>query len=143
VHDDVDNQFDDFIKYLNVACSATIDDPIDEHFEQVAKFILGVKEAEGKVLVHCIDGIELAPAFMVAYMLIASFEKHKKLPLKDALAHVEKLKPDVAPNDGFVSKLIALEKKLFGCVRLIVLIDILHSNMHLNVNIFPYFLRCR
>ena len=127
---------------------------------------------------HCIDGIELSPAFMSAYMLIASFEKRtrarlknnpdnllttkhtchsskkfanglaahplqlfhrflcvdmftlffahfqrdilcadKKLPLKDAMAHVEKLKSDVCPNDGFISKLIALEKKLFGCVR--------------------------
>jgi predicted protein tyrosine phosphatase len=82
----------------------------------VAKFVFEVKEAEGKVLIHCIDGVELSPAFMVAYMLIASFEKHKKLPLKDALAHVEKLKKDICPNDGFISKLIALEKKLFGCV---------------------------
>ncbi len=59
-------------------CAATIDDPIDEHFEKVSKFILGVKEAEGKVLMHCIDGIELSPAFMSAYMLIASFEKRTR-----------------------------------------------------------------
>ena len=49
VSDDVDNQFPDSITYLDVPCAATIDDPIDQHFEKVSKFILAVKEAEGKV----------------------------------------------------------------------------------------------
>ena len=31
-----------------------------------------------QVLMHCIDGIELSPAFMSAYMLIASFEKRTR-----------------------------------------------------------------
>jgi hypothetical protein len=75
-----------------------------------------VKAEEGKVLIHDIDCTELAPAFMTAYMLIAAFEAHKKLPLKDALAHVQKLHKATEPNDGFISKLIALEKKLYGCV---------------------------
>jgi hypothetical protein len=32
--------------------------------------------------------------------------------------HVTKLKDDICPNDGFVSKLIALEKKLYGEVSM-------------------------
>ena len=89
----------------------------------MAKFIFAAKDAEvpGKVLMHCTDCEELAPAFVLAYMLIASFEKHKKLALKDAMTHVSKKKSEAKscemnPNNGFMSKLIALERKLFGTV---------------------------
>jgi protein phosphatase slingshot len=103
VSDDVDNFYPDSFSYFNVAASCSIDDPIDDHFEKVAKFVFEAKDAEGKVLMHCIDCVELAPAFVTAYMLIASYEKHKKLPLKDAYAHVSKNHKDTSPNDGACS----------------------------------------
>ena len=92
-------------------------------FITVAKFILTTREAnvDSKIFMYCTNNEDLAPTFALAYMLIAAFEKHKKLALSDAMNHVSKKfedakLPEVSPNDGFISKLLNLEKKLFGTV---------------------------
>lgn len=121
----VENYHPDSFVYLDVPCESSIDFPIEDYFERVAKFILTSKDADEKckVFMHCTDNEDLAPSFMLAYMLIAAFEKHKKLSLKDSMNHVNKKFEDakmhvVSPNDGFMSKLISLEKKLFGTISM-------------------------
>eukprot|EP00455_Lapot_gusevi_P031767 TRINITY_DN345_c0_g1_i2.p2 TRINITY_DN345_c0_g1~~TRINITY_DN345_c0_g1_i2.p2 ORF type:complete len:281 (+),score=94.90 TRINITY_DN345_c0_g1_i2:75-845(+) len=118
VADSVENHFPDDYKYHTFSISSAIDEPIEDFFEPVYELIANLKEENRKVLLHCGDGLEVSPALVLAYMLRASYEKHKKLPLKDALAHVQKKNPDAQPNDGFMSKLLVLEKRLYGEVSM-------------------------
>lgn len=46
-------------------------------------------------------------------MMKAAENARKKLPLRMAIKHVEE-KMNISPNGGFMSKLVALERDLFG-----------------------------
>lgn len=59
------------------------------------------------------DGRGRAPCIIAAYMMMAGERQHKRLTLSMALKHMEsKWASEI--NGGFLSKLIALEKSLYG-----------------------------
>ena len=62
-----------------------------------------------KVLVHCFAGKSRATSFTLGYMI-----KIKKIPLKEGLEMVWKVRPIAAPNPGFMIQLKALEKNCLG-----------------------------
>ena len=62
-----------------------------------------------KVLVHCFAGKSRATSFTLGYMI-----KIKKIPLKEGLEMIWKVRPIAAPNPGFMIQLKALEKNCLG-----------------------------
>jgi hypothetical protein len=56
------------VALMHIYIAAAIDFAIDDYFEKVSKFVFDAKDKEGKVLLHCIDCLEVAPAMAIAYM---------------------------------------------------------------------------
>ena len=61
-----------------------------------------------KILVHCSAGISRSSSIIIGYCMI-----YKKMKLLDAYNFVKSKKGNIAPNPGFMSQLIKLEKDLF------------------------------
>lgn len=74
-----------------------------------ADFIHKAIIANGRVLVHCAAGISRSATIVLAYDLI-----HRKMKLRDAFRDLINRRRVIWPNDGFMGKLIALEKDLNG-----------------------------
>ena len=55
------------------------------------------EEPKNRVLVHCFAGKSRATSFLLAYML-----KEKKIPLNKGLEMVWAVRPQAAPNPGFM-----------------------------------------
>jgi protein-tyrosine phosphatase len=55
------------------------------------------EEIKNKVLIHCFAGKSRATSFLLAYLI-----KERKIPLKEGLELVWKVRPIAAPNPGFM-----------------------------------------
>eukprot|EP00397_Hematodinium_sp_SG-2012_P033640 GEMP01035969.1.p1 GENE.GEMP01035969.1~~GEMP01035969.1.p1 ORF type:complete len:251 (+),score=64.85 GEMP01035969.1:308-1060(+) len=87
----------------------TIDDLPTEKLP-IEEMVLWIQEqiaAKHRVLVHCNLGVSRAATTCIAYVM-----KDAKVPLQRAYSFVEKQRPCIRPNAGFVEQLQAWEKKL-------------------------------
>ncbi len=103
----VPNKFEPDIVYKKIIMFDTESQNIRQHFDESFQFIdESLRNKNNAVLVHCNAGISRSSSFVIAYLI------QKKLfkSYKDALAHVRKCRPIVAPNKGFEKQLIKLEK---------------------------------
>ena len=82
---------------------------LSAHFDHCADYIRRVKEAGGRVLVHCVAGVSRSASICIAY-----FMKHEKLTLKEAHQYVKTRRFIIRPNPGFWRQLVAYEANLFG-----------------------------
>jgi len=98
--------FPDKFVYQHVPIDDFEDQDIKQHFESTLSFI---KNAQGRVLVHCVAGISRSSAICIAYLM-----ESESWPLKQALDHVKQCRDIIQPNDGFMLQLIAFEEQLFG-----------------------------
>jgi atypical dual specificity phosphatase len=69
----------------------------------------GGGNGNGKILVHCSAGISRSPMVVAAYLM-----KRKGLTLKAALGQIIRVRPQVAPNAGFLQQLKEMEMESFG-----------------------------
>lgn len=72
-------------------------------------FVLQVRCAGGKTLVHCVAGVSRSASLCLAYLI-----KHERMPLRKAFAHLRSRRPSIRPNTGFFTQLIEFERRLFG-----------------------------
>ncbi|XXQ33671.1 Tyrosine-protein phosphatase domain-containing protein [Plasmodiophora brassicae] len=118
--DDVElgkNVTSQFAAYTELPIAEAIDEDVSEYFEQAYDAIFKAKTDETRVLVFGEDGRGRAPCIIAAYMMMAGERQHKRLTLSMALKHMEsKWASEI--NGGFLSKLIALEKSLYGEVSI-------------------------
>lgn len=90
----------------------------------IFKFIGQAKATKhAKVLVHCLGGRSRSPAVVLAYLM----SQKPPATLAAAFAFVQKCRPAICPNEGFVVQLIALEATLFGGVSTTKLGDLTTS----------------
>jgi protein-tyrosine phosphatase len=78
------------------------DEPIEEHFEEVAEFIHKQRLAGKRVLIHCMAGISRSVTLLIYYMW--RYEGFKSA--KDALEKIRETRTFVEPNKGFWKKLL-------------------------------------
>jgi protein-tyrosine phosphatase len=77
------------------------------HFEKAFEFIDDVCASGGRVLVHCFKGVSRSAAVVCAYLIV-----RKNLTLAEALDLVRAARRSVAPNQGFLRQLRAMEEQL-------------------------------
>jgi len=73
------------------------------------QFITQAISENGKVLIHCVAGINRSPTMTVAYLM-----KEKNMELKIAFEHVRERRRIVDPLPDNITQLISFEKKLRG-----------------------------
>lgn len=79
---------------------------IAQYFDDVRLFI-SEGLAQGKVLVHCVEGRSRSVALAVSSLM------HKeKISVGKALLSVKEKRPTVSPKPGFIGQLLALEEQL-------------------------------
>jgi protein-tyrosine phosphatase len=90
-----------------------IDDDQNEdiqlHFSTITNIIGSAINNGMNVLVHCAAGVSRSATLVLAYIMTEN-----NMKFDDALAHVQKYRPEVEPNAGFQRRLYELEDYIFG-----------------------------
>ncbi|KAI9910815.1 hypothetical protein PsorP6_010485 [Peronosclerospora sorghi] len=94
--------------YLQLAVVDQSGVQISDVFDQACDFIHTALAAGGHVLVHCFLGRSRSATIVLAYLI----SRHN-VPLDRALAHLRRVRPQVAPNRGFWTQLQALDAHHF------------------------------
>ena len=84
-------------KFLKVDVCDHSDEDIGRHFEECLTFIEDARLHNGKVLVHCRQGISRSPTIVIAYLMSVH-----DYTLDDALHYVQSKRESVCPNIGFI-----------------------------------------
>ena len=102
---------DDF-KYETLNALDTPNQDISQYTDRANAFITEALKENGdehaqtsKVLVHGFAGKSRAACFLLAYLI-----QIRKLTLAESLDKIRKVRPEVAPNPGFILQLKGLEK---------------------------------
>lgn len=74
------------------------------YFADVAKWIEQARRTDGKVLVHCYEGVSRSATLVLAERIL-----REKISLADALAQLRASRPQVEPNPRFIHELRQLE----------------------------------
>jgi len=85
------------------------DAPIEKYFKKVHDFIDEAKAKSSRILVHCAAGMSRSPTLVISYLMVSL-----KWNLRQAYTHVKTHRSIVDINRGFMKKLIAFEKELYG-----------------------------
>ncbi|KAF4321327.1 hypothetical protein BBO99_00005038 [Phytophthora kernoviae] len=102
------NKFDN-VEYLDVAIKDNVDVDIAQEFGPTIEFIQNAAEQNGRVLIHCVQGVSRSSTIVIWYVMLET-----KCTLSAAYSHVLKCRPLIFPNRGFMAQLIANEKQLYG-----------------------------
>lgn len=102
------NKFE-HVQYLDVAIKDNEDVDITHEFGPTIEFIHKAAEKNGRVLIHCVQGVSRSSTICIWYVMLKT-----KCTLSAAYSHVLKCRPLIFPNRGFMSQLIANERELYG-----------------------------
>lgn len=102
------NKFD-HVEYLDVAIKDNVDVDIAQEFGPTIDFIQKAAEENGRVLIHCVQGVSRSSTICIWYVMLKT-----KCTLSAAYSHVLKCRPLIFPNRGFMAQLIANERQLYG-----------------------------
>ncbi|RCU61423.1 hypothetical protein SETIT_J000700v2 [Setaria italica] len=95
--------------YKKIEVLDSPDTDLLKHFDECFSFIDEAISSGGNVLVHCFAGRSRSVTIVVAYLM----KKHQ-MSLESALSLVRSKRPQVAPNEGFISQLENFDKSLQG-----------------------------
>ena len=100
---------DDFV-YKIITAIDKPDYDIAQHFEESNEYIHSIiSNPKNCLLIHCFAGKSRATSFTLAYLI-----QHKDMTLEQGLHHIWSVRPQAAPNDGFMVHLKAFEFTKFG-----------------------------
>jgi protein-tyrosine phosphatase len=92
------------IDYLHIYIDDNPGEPIIDYFEEATAFI---NEIDGAVLIHCYAGISRSTTITAAYLM-----KFMNIGYQDALEIIQKARPFINPNSGFLKQLENYSNKL-------------------------------
>eukprot|EP00455_Lapot_gusevi_P043355 TRINITY_DN5261_c0_g2_i5.p2 TRINITY_DN5261_c0_g2~~TRINITY_DN5261_c0_g2_i5.p2 ORF type:complete len:150 (+),score=45.17 TRINITY_DN5261_c0_g2_i5:32-451(+) len=90
-----------------------VDQEILSLFEEAFAWMENARNANGMIYVHCTAGISRSSSFVLYYMM-----RHLDLPLSTVLPLLKSIKPNVAPNPGFLRQLCEADRALHGASSL-------------------------
>ncbi|CEG48393.1 dual specificity [Plasmopara halstedii] len=97
------------VKYFDVLIKDNVDVNIAQEFGPTMKFIQKAAAENGRVLIHCVQGVSRSSTICIWYVMLQT-----KCTLSAAYSHVLKCRPLIFPNRGFMAQLIANERLLYG-----------------------------
>ena len=77
--------------------------------EVAAQFLQRVERVGGRCLVHCIAGSSRSVTLTLMHLMISH-----RVPLHVGFHHVNRMRPQANPNEGFKLQLALLEVKVLG-----------------------------
>ena len=101
------NYFEGELTYYNLPVLDNCEEDISQIFEKAFEIIENVRLNGGKVLVHCNAGISRSATICIAYLM-----KTEGISMGEALKMVKDKRKCVAPNFGFMLKLMKFEDTL-------------------------------
>ncbi|GMM52350.1 tyrosine protein phosphatase [Starmerella bacillaris] len=87
-------------EYLTFQVNDVEDEDIVQYFQESFEYIHNAVENGGNVFVHCVSGVSRSAAFVCAYLMYLN-----KWTLPVALKEIEKSRPQIKINDGFLEQL--------------------------------------
>lgn len=82
-------------------------DPLENHFRRVHAILNAAEAADKVALVHCAAGISRSATLVIAHLMMRN-----KWTYNEAHNYVQRCRPIITPNDGFVEALKALERQI-------------------------------
>ena len=101
----IDSIFPEDFIYKNVPARDIERQDLSQYFNECVIFIENAIQNDGKVLVHCSQGISRSATIVIAYLI-----KSQELSFEDALELVKSKRSMVNPNSGFQEQLREYEK---------------------------------
>jgi hypothetical protein len=95
------------VKYLVVAADDSPDFDIRKGVIAGVLFIREGLKNDEQILVHCHAGISRSSTVVLMHLML-----HRGFSLRDALRDLQKIRPQVQPNEGFMKMLFATDAKL-------------------------------
>ncbi|CAD6206175.1 unnamed protein product [Miscanthus lutarioriparius] len=103
--------------YKKIEVLDSPDTDLLKHSDECFSFIDEAISSGGNVLVHCFAGRSRSVTIVVAYLM-----KKYQMSLESALSLVRSKRPQVAPNEGFISQLENFQKSLQGKTQIVVFV---------------------
>lgn len=91
--------------YMTLEIDDSLSENIKIHFEKAINFI---KNASGKVLIHCASGISRSSTIVIAYLM-----NKYNMKYSDAYIFLKGKRNIINPNSNFISQLKLFESTLF------------------------------
>lgn len=101
-------KYPSYFQYKRIPMEDKPDFDIVSHWNDCFEFIELARLSSGRVLVHCYQGVSRSATVIIAYIM----KYYGVSSMVTALEMVRAVRPQVAPNPGFLLKLRALEHQL-------------------------------
>ncbi|UYV85089.1 DUSP3 [Cordylochernes scorpioides] len=102
--DTSDDYYDDVgIKFMGIFALDLSSFNISKYFKQCSDFIEDALANNGKVFVHCMQGISRSATIVLAFLMMK-----RGMNIRDACREVRKAR-EIFPNDGFLYQLCLLQ----------------------------------
>eukprot|EP00331_Platyophrya_macrostoma_P034545 CAMPEP_0176459344 /NCGR_PEP_ID=MMETSP0127-20121128/33215_1 /TAXON_ID=938130 /ORGANISM="Platyophrya macrostoma, Strain WH" /LENGTH=171 /DNA_ID=CAMNT_0017850251 /DNA_START=137 /DNA_END=652 /DNA_ORIENTATION=- len=105
------NYFPDRFKYLSLELKDTPEFDLSSYLFQAVEFIQEALDFEGKVFIHCNQGISRAPSILLAYYIW-----RYRVELEPCLEKLRVVYPKAEPNLGFMIHLGLFEKLVLKAI---------------------------
>jgi len=107
--DACENKFPDKIKYLTFYLKDSRSENIECVFYEAGAFIESAKQQNGRVLVHCVQGVSRSVALCISYLIF----KHE-YTFNKAYDHIRKVREIASPNPAFWAQLLNFQARLYA-----------------------------
>ncbi|XP_065190025.1 dual specificity protein phosphatase 3-like [Sycon ciliatum] len=98
--------YGDIVKYYGIQATDSEGFSLRPFFDGCSDFIASALADNGKVLVHCREGVSRSTTVVLAFLMA-----RRGMALRDAITGVRKHR-EVYPNEGFLRQLIEYEQEL-------------------------------
>ncbi|CAM6111928.1 unnamed protein product [Calypogeia fissa] len=109
----IQEEYPDSFEFKSFQVRDVEDENISKYFEDACLYIDSVEEKGGTILVHCFEGKSRSAAVVIAYLML-----RKGHTLFQAWGLLKAAHPRAQPNDGFMKRLVGLDKQLHGKVSM-------------------------
>jgi protein-tyrosine phosphatase len=101
------------VRVMHVKIKDSGSENITDYFDKCSDFIHDALDENGKIYVHCRQGLSRSPSIIIAYIMRYGIcnDSHC-VSFNEALQFVSKKRPEICPNLGFNLALQDYEKKL-------------------------------
>uniref|UniRef100_A0A3Q4BZK1 Dual specificity protein phosphatase n=1 Tax=Mola mola TaxID=94237 RepID=A0A3Q4BZK1_MOLML len=106
---DCPNHFEGAYQYKCIPVEDNHKEDISCWFLEAIEFIDSVRDASGRVLVHCQAGISRSATICLAYLM-----KRKRVRLDEAFEFVRRRRSIISPNFSFMGQLLQFESQLLA-----------------------------